>query len=97
MSDEFLISINVAGRLYPLNIERNREEIIRKAAKTINEKVSQYQKKYKDKDIQDFLAMASLQFVVKILENEAKTDVSPVLKELEEMEQKLSEFIKEEQ
>jgi len=41
--------------------------------------------------------MASLQFVVKILESEAKTDVSPVLKELESMEQELSEFIKEEQ
>lgn len=97
MSDEFLIKVNVAGRFYPLNIKRNREEIIRKAVKTINEKVLQYQQKYKDKDIQDFLAMASLQFVVKVLESEAKTDVSPVLKELEAMEQELSEFIKEEQ
>ena len=97
MSDEFLIKVKVAGRLYPLNIKRNREEIIRKAAKTINEKVLQYQQKYKDKDIQDFLAMASLQFVVKVLEAEAKTDVSPVLKELEAMEQELNKFIKEEQ
>jgi cell division protein ZapA (FtsZ GTPase activity inhibitor) len=97
MSDEFLIKVKVAGRLYPLSIKRNREEIIRKAAKTISEKVLQYQQKYKDKDIQDFLAMASLQFVVKVLEAEAKTDVSPVLKELEAMEQELSEFIKEEQ
>lgn len=96
MKDEFLIKVNVAGRLYPLNIKRNREEIIRKAAKSINEKVLQYQQKYKDKDIQDFLAMASLQFVVKVIEAEAKTDVSPVLKELETMEQELNEFLKEE-
>ena len=97
MSDEFLIRVTVAGRLYPLNIKRSREEIIRKAAKTINEKVLQYQQKYKDKDIQDFLAMVSLQFVVKVLESEAKTDVSPVLKELKAMEQELNEFVKEEQ
>ena len=45
MSDEFLIKVNVAGRLYPLNIKKNKEEIIRKAAKTINEKVLQYQQK----------------------------------------------------
>jgi len=97
MSDEFLIKVNVADRFYPLNIERNREEIIRKAAKTINDKILQYKQKYKDKDTQDFLAMASLQFVVKVLEAEAKTDVSPVLKELEALEKELSEFIKEEQ
>jgi len=41
--------------------------------------------------------MASLQFVVKVLESEAKTDVSPVLKELEALEQELNDFIKEEQ
>ena len=45
MSEKFLIKVNVAGRFYPLNIKRNREEIIRKAAKTINEKVLQYQQK----------------------------------------------------
>ncbi len=97
MSDKFLIKINVAGRFYPLTIKRDREEIVRKAAKTINERIQQYQQGYKDKDIQDFLAMASLQFVVKVLEHEAKTDVSPVLKELEALEQELNEFIKEEE
>lgn len=97
MSDEFLIKVNIADRLYPLNIKRSREEIIRKAAKTINDKILQYKQKYKDKDTQDFLAMASLQFVVKVLDSEAKTDVSPVLKELEDLERELSAFIEAEQ
>ncbi len=97
MSDEFLININIIDRLYPLKIDRSREEIIRKAAKTINDKVAQYQQTYKDRDLQDFLAMASFQFVLKVLENEANTDVSPALKELETMEQELSEFIEKEQ
>ena len=46
------------------------EERIRKAAKLINERVVQYKQRYSDKDTQDFLAMAALQFVIKNLEME---------------------------
>ena len=68
---------------YPLTIERNQEEVIRKAAKMINEKVLQYKQKYKDKDTQDFLAMASLQYVIKVpLKLENNADVSPIYEEM---------------
>jgi len=96
MDTKLSIKVNVADRYYPLNIDRDREEIIRKAAKLINEKVLQYKQKYKDKDTQDFLAMASLQFVIKVIESEKNTDVSPILEELKLMEQELSEFIENE-
>jgi hypothetical protein len=38
----------------------------------INEKVLQYKQRYSDKDVQDFLAMASLQYVIKLTEEEEK-------------------------
>ncbi len=59
MDDKLSIRINVADRYYPLKIDRNDEEDIRRAAKMINEKVLQYKQKYVDKDIQDFLALSS--------------------------------------
>jgi len=61
MDDKLSIRINVADRYYPLKVNRDEEEDIRKAARMINEKVLQYKQKYVDKDIQDFLAMAALQ------------------------------------
>ncbi|MEE4115944.1 MAG: cell division protein ZapA [Marinilabiliaceae bacterium] len=85
MDDKLSIRINVADRYYPLKIDRSDEEDIRKAARMINEKILQYKQKYVDKDIQDFLAMASLQYVIKMLELEKQrksTDLSESLKEL---------------
>ncbi len=93
MDEKLSIKVNVADRFYPLKIDRKQEEVIRKAAKMINEKVLQYKQRYKDKDTQDFLAMASLQYVIKVIEAENKTDVSPVLDEIKVMEQELREFL----
>ncbi|HOU95395.1 MAG TPA: cell division protein ZapA [Bacteroidales bacterium] len=73
MDDEKLyIRVNVADRYYPLKVEREDEEKIRRAAKMINEKVLLYKQKYSDKDIQDFLAMTALQFVIKLIDEEEK-------------------------
>jgi cell division protein ZapA (FtsZ GTPase activity inhibitor) len=85
MDDKLSIRVNVADRYYPLKVERENEEKIRKAARMINEKVLQYKQRYSDKDVQDFLAMASLQYVIKLTEEEEKlsNDEFPdVLKEL---------------
>jgi len=85
MDDKLSIRVNVADRYYPLKIDRDNEEDIRKAARLINEKVLQYKQKYVDKDIQDFLAMASLQYVIKMLElekNSKNDDLSESLQEL---------------
>ena len=72
MDDKLSIRVNVADRYYPLKVERENEEKIRKAARMINEKVLQYKQRYADKDVQDFLAMASLQYVIKLNEEEEK-------------------------
>jgi cell division protein ZapA len=41
MDDKLSIRVNVADRYYPLKVERENEEKIRKAARMINEKVLQ--------------------------------------------------------
>ncbi|NOQ24404.1 MAG: cell division protein ZapA [Bacteroidales bacterium] len=95
MEDKLSIRVNVADRYYPLKIDRIDEEKIRKAAKMINEKVLQYKQKYTDKDIQDFLAMAALQYVIKVLEGDSNSEISPVLEELKDLDNELNEFLKE--
>ena len=70
MDDKLSIRVNVADRYYPLKVEGENEERIRKAARLINEKVLQYKQRYTDKDTQDFLAMAALQYVIKLNEGE---------------------------
>jgi cell division protein ZapA (FtsZ GTPase activity inhibitor) len=85
MDDKLSIRVNVADRYYPLKVERENEEKIRKAARMINEKVLQYKQRYTDKDVQDFLAMAALQYVIRLTEEEEKLekdDLPDTLKEL---------------
>ncbi|MCD4833637.1 MAG: cell division protein ZapA [Bacteroidales bacterium] len=96
MEDKLSIRVNVADRYYPLKIDRKDEEKIRKAAKMINEKVLQYKQRYTDKDIQDFLAMAALQYVIKVIECDSNLEPSPVLEELKDLDNELNEFLKRE-
>ncbi|WP_047447851.1 cell division protein ZapA [Alistipes sp. ZOR0009] len=93
MEDKLSIRVNVADRYYPLKIERSDEEKIRKAAKMINERVTQYQQRYADKDVQDFMAMAALQFVIKMLDTEYKLDDSPLLGDLEKLDREIDDYL----
>ncbi|MCT4638543.1 MAG: cell division protein ZapA [Bacteroidales bacterium] len=93
MDDKFTIRVNVVDRYYPLKIQRKDEETIRRAAKLINDKVVQYKQRYTDKDVQDFLAMASLQFVIKLLEGEGAQSIEPFLNELSALETKLDDLL----
>ena len=70
--DELTISVTIADRPYRLNIRKEEEESIRKAAKTINEKIKQYSDNYAFNDRQDLLAMVSLEFANSSLLSEGK-------------------------
>jgi cell division protein ZapA (FtsZ GTPase activity inhibitor) len=94
MDDKLSIKVNVAERFYPLKIDRRDEEKIRRAAKMINEKVLQYKQNYPDKDTQDFLAMAALQFVIRMLDIEnSQTSDTGLLDSLSEINSQLSEYL----
>ncbi|SRR6056297_2084913 len=98
MNDNKLsIKVNIADRFYPLRIDVNDEEKIRRAAKIINDKILSYKKKYTDKDTQDFLSMAALQFVTKLIDYDNKNDVSPFIEDIKEINQELEEYIKAEE
>ncbi len=96
MDSKFHIKLQIAGRYYPLMIEREDEERFRKAARLINEKVAQYKQRYKEKDIQDFLSMAALQFVLRELEIEEKIDDRPLVSAIEELTDEIEAFVKKE-
>lgn len=97
MDEKFTVKVNIVDRYYPLKIDRKDEEKVRKAAKKINDTILQYKKIYSDKDSQDFLAMAALQFVIKVVEMEEKKDVLPIVEGLAELDQELNEYLKKEE
>ena len=93
MDDKLTIRVNIVDRYYPLKIDRKEEEKIRKAAKKINDTITQYQKLYGDKDEQDFLAMVALQFVTRLVEAEEHHEIHPVIDEVRQFDKILTEIL----
>ncbi|MCK4880448.1 MAG: cell division protein ZapA [Bacteroidales bacterium] len=92
--DMFSIKVQIAERFYPLKIKRQDEEKIRQAARLINDKVLQYKQRYTDKDTQDFMAMATLQFVINLIDCEQQQNVVSLEKELGSLSSELDELLK---
>lgn len=95
MNETFLIHIEIAGRRYPITIQRDKEESMRAAAKQINQKVLQYQSKYGTQlDTQDMLAMIALQLSVENLAWEDKHDTSTFEDKIRELNDELDQYLK---
>ena len=90
------IKVQIAERFYPLKIKRKDEEKIRKAARLINDRILQYKQRYTDKDTQDFIAMAALQFVINLLDCEQQQNVVSLEKELVDLSSELDELLNKE-
>lgn len=95
MDEKLAIKVQIAERFYPLKIEVRDEEKIRKAARLINDRLMQYKQRYTDKDAQDFLAMAALQFVIQLLDCESKQNVVSLEEDLKALNEELDTLLKE--
>lgn len=70
------ITVNIADRPYRLKIEAGEEETVRKAVKSINEKIKAYADTYAYKDKQDLLAMVALQLSTYAVNHEESAKVN---------------------
>ncbi len=66
MPEKLKIKLSIANRVYPLTIEANQEEGLRKAAKNIEAMIKQFEQSYSVRDKQDVLAMCALQFASQV-------------------------------
>jgi cell division protein ZapA len=67
---ELSISLNIAGRIYKLMIDKEHEELFRNAAKLIDKRIGEYSSNYAYKDKQDLLAMVALEYTTSFLQKE---------------------------
>ena len=89
------IKIEIAGRPYPFIVDKEKDEQrIRKAGKLISEKLFQLKQRHGDKDAQDLLALAALQFAVKTIELETKAGSTEQVDRLEQIDVELDAFLK---
>lgn len=82
--EKIRIKINIAGRIYPLNIPASEEEIIRRVAKQIEGMIKKFEANHNVKDKQDVLAMCAIQ-----LGTNAEVNLQNYNKNIEETHERL--------
>lgn len=96
MSEKLSIRVQIGGRQYPLSIAPEKEEVIRKAAKLLNERIKSYQENFAVQDTQDLLSMSALEIGVRLMELEqekSEMKSSDLERQLEETEQFISSYL----
>ncbi len=93
-----LISVIIAERPYRLTVNsEGEEEVFRRAAKLVDDKMQEYARNYAFRDKQDLLAMVNLQFAVEYLRLDKKAGEQRSLRDqLIKVEQLLDECLLEE-
>jgi len=91
---EISIKITISDRIYPLKVNMEEEEIVRRAAKIINERIKDYQENYAVRDKQDLLSMAVLHYATAVLRTEHKVQHqdSAVAEKVEQLDSLLTDF-----
>ncbi len=91
---EISIKINIADRVYPLKVNMEEEEIIRRAAKLINDRIKEYQELYAVRDKQDLLSMSVLHYATLSLKADKRvtTEDTEVAEKVYKLDYILSEF-----
>lgn len=95
--DKLLITLRVDGRRFPLRIDRKQEEVYRKAAKAIDDKLSLYKIKYGDNpdlSLVDLLIMASIQVLGESYAEYNKVDIRPYEETISSLVEELEIYLK---
>ena len=86
MSNTIAINLILGDRTYRIKIENTDEEKIREKAKKLNDQLIQFKKQYAGKDMQDYLAMVLLSYVLEQKNVETGTEneeLGPVFDRIE--------------
>ena len=95
MADDLIpINIWLAGRSYRIRIHPHEEEMVRKAVKSADDKITELRTHYAGKDDQDFVAMCLLTYAT-----DFATGASPsfIQEEIHKLSQKIDKVLNKEE
>lgn len=90
------INIEVAGRKYNLNVRPDQEEVIRKAAVKVNNRIAEYKEKGSKSDVSDILALIAVEFASASIVKSIQQDETPLVATLERLSDELDDIINDE-
>ncbi len=92
MNSKLNIKLNIAGKSYPLSIEREKEEKYRRAEKEINDLVTKFRSRFRAES-EDYLAMAALQISLANVELEMSRSLGDDIDALVDIDRELDTYL----
>lgn len=92
-NDKFVIRLLIGEQIFPITVKRDQEEIYRKAASMINEKLGRYKSSYPHLEYERYAAVAMLDFAVRVLQLQKRNDQSPYADTIERLTGELEELL----
>jgi cell division protein ZapA len=83
------LKLEIAGRTYPISVLETEQERVLEASKTLNDAINALKKQYAVNDLQDLMAMASLQLILKSNQNH-QVELNQLERKLESLEKEIS-------
>jgi len=89
------IKVTIAGRIYPISVKPEEEEMVRAAAKKVDDSVKNLLENYAVKDKQDLLAMTALQLSTKLAEMDTTVPKGTAIddREMDEIEELIDSLL----
>lgn len=83
------LKLEIAGRTYPISVLETEQERVLEASRTLNDAINALKKQYAVNDLQDLMAMASLQLILKSNQNH-QGELNQLERKLESLEKEIS-------
>lgn len=92
-NDKFVIQLMIGKKEFPITIRRDEEEVYRKAAKQINEKLNRYEQAYPNLEPERYTSVVMLDLAVRNLLISKEHDQTPYDDLAERLTQEIDELL----
>ena len=83
----------IGGFRFPMNIDRNEEEIYRNAEKQVNRYIDDYQKQYLNLSAEEIRSLVAFQLAVVIYKMETNQSIDPVIEKIRSLDNELEQLL----
>ena len=94
VSDKLVIQLLIGNNMQQITVRRDQEEIFRKAATLINERLNKYNTAYPNQADAKYMSIALHDFAVKALQLEQNVDTEPYNKSIDLLTKEIEEVLK---